>query len=139
MAVDYSAKREFEQNEQWRATYPEKVLPQEKIDHMTNRERNRTTELRKALFSSVLAIVISLFIDFGLGKYLHFVAGPAQQNINNALQIAGAVIILGATLNEIGWKIQSWSGESFPEIINRQICKISYIIGTFLFIIPVGW
>lgn len=139
MAFNFSVEQTFEENEHWQRDYPDRVLPQEKIDHIINRETKRTRDMRKALLVSVLTVTISLLSGFLFGKYCYFVFGKLNQELTSALQILGAIIILGATLNEIGWKLSSWSGKSFPEIINRYIFKFSYVIGTFLFIIPLGW
>jgi hypothetical protein len=55
------------------------------------------------------------------------------------LQAAGAAVILGATLAEIGRKIESYGGATLPEQMNGFMFRTLYVVGTFLFVVSVSW
>ena len=95
-------------------------------------EHKRTIRLRKAIGRSFIIVVCCFIISLILAL---MISVPTQ--VVFWLGIIGTGIILWATLGYLGWKIQSWKGETLPEQINRMWFMVLYIVGTLLLFISI--
>lgn len=86
--------------------------------------------VRRALFQSLILVLISLLFAF----FIYFVIPEhyvlKETLIPLILQLSGALLLLWATLFVRGWEIQTYSGVTLIERVNRWIFKSMYFIGT---------
>lgn len=82
--------------------------------------------VRRALLNSLLLIIISGAFGCGVGLFLSFVNGSPKSSYILAIQIAGALILLWATLAVRGWDIQTCGGVTLTERVNQWIYRFLY-------------
>jgi len=133
IATGESIKREFESNKQLAETYPDKVLPLEKRDEFRKGEKERTMLLRKSISKSFLylfyTISISIILSSILVRYFKIRISP---NLLITIRFFSASLIFWAVLGRLGWEIQTLSGDTLPEKINKLWYRWLYILGVFL-------
>lgn len=138
-AVLHDVTLEFETNTQLRDQFPDRRLPPERLQGFRATALERTRKIRRALFGSILVTIATIVVGWLVGLMLLKVFGPAPVVLISVLQIAGAGTMLGATLAEIGREIESWGGKTLPERVNLWLFRASYTLGTFVFVLSVGW
>ncbi|MGH7814214.1 MAG: hypothetical protein ACREQI_09455 [Candidatus Binataceae bacterium] len=89
------------------------------------------TSLCRSLVCSAFTVVVGVIA----GAALRFTPAAENPHVAVALQLAAAAIVLWATLGLVGWKIQTWNGETLPEKVNQALFKCLYVLGTFLIIV----
>jgi hypothetical protein len=138
-AVQHDVELEFETNQQLRAAFPDKTLPPDRLNKFQDNAWNRTRSVRIAFFSALGLTLLAIAVGLIAGYFLKRNFCAPSSRVTSALQISGAAIILVATLAKVGWKIQSWNGETLPEKADRWMFRALYVIGTFLFVLSLGW
>lgn len=138
-AARHDMEVEFTTNVQLRAAYPDQRLPAEKVEEFRSRSRERTDKLRRALFGGIALAISAIVSGLLLGAVLRRLAGPASIIATAASQIAGAGVILGATLAEAGREIESFTQATLPEKVNTWVFRMLYVFGTFVIVVSIGW
>jgi hypothetical protein len=96
--------------------------------------RKRTEALRQGMGMSLLLIIVALGLAWLtvvlLRRGLGFTFGSET---TQWLQLASLLLVVWATLSELGWEIQSWSGTTMPERLNRFWFRGLYFLGTYIF------
>jgi hypothetical protein len=99
----------------------------------------QTKNLRGAFTKGIIATAVTIAIGVVVGLTLrHFFGVPSKLFIYGT-QAAGAAVILGATLAEVGGDIMTWDKESVAEELNKLIFHGLYVLGTFLFVLSFAW
>lgn len=138
-AVLHDVALEFETNTQLRDKFPDRRLPPDRLQAFRATALERTRKIRRALFGSILVTIATIVVGWLIGLMLLKVFGPAPTFLISVLQMAGAGTILGATLAEIGRQIESWGGKTLPEKVNLWLFRALYVLGTFVFVLSLGW
>jgi hypothetical protein len=120
-------RKEFEHlqrdDDQKRELLPEIEIPQ-------------LTQVRKALLKSLFIIILSIIIALLCG-YVVIGSCKLKLTLPFILQIAGALILLWATLFVRGWEIQTLAGVTLIERMNKWIFRSMYFIGTTFLLIGI--
>jgi hypothetical protein len=138
-ATEHAIAVEFERNRQLREQFPDKNLPvQRRIEFEAN-VRSQATLVRSSVLSGIGITLAAIALGVLVGVVLARLAGAPSKLALYLLQGAGAAILLGATLSEIGRKIETFSQESLSEEVNAFLFRTLYVVGTFLFVVSVAW
>ena len=139
LAVKHDVALELETNQQLLSTYPNRKLPPDRLSDFEKNAWNRTKKIRSAIFGSVWSTGVAVILGLLTGYLIDRVAGKPSVAVLSSLQIVAAGIILVATLAFLGWEIQSFKGQTLPEKVNRWLFRTLYWLGTFLFVVSLGW
>lgn len=96
-------------------------------------------KIRRAIFSALLLVIGAGALGALIAKILELSYGPASRGAIVGLQVAGASILLWATLAVRGWEIQSFGGVRLSERVNRWIYRFLYSAGTAILVCSVVW
>lgn len=138
-AVRHDIAFEFEKNQEWLKLYPDRALPPERFKKFEDLAWERTRKIREAFFTALFSTFIAVLAGVVAGTTLGSVAGKPSVITVALLQVVGAAIILAATLAVLGWEIQSYKGQTFPEKVNRWLFRAQYWLGTFIFVVSMAW
>ena len=138
-AVLHDVALEFETNTQLCEKFPDRRLSPDRLQVFRDTALERTRKIRQALFVSILVTIATIAVGWLIGLTLRKAFGPAPSFLLSVLQIMGAGTILGATLAEIGRQIESWGGKTLPEKVNLWLFRALYVLGTFVFVLSLGW
>jgi hypothetical protein len=106
---------------------------QERRDELRKQTERSTALIRASLGRSFLVSAATIVAGLATGGILRSTFGAPEFHIAVVfLQSAGAVIILAATLSLLGWEIQTFSGKSPAEELNRLAYRVLYVFGTYL-------
>jgi hypothetical protein len=100
-------------------------------------EDSRT--VRRALVTSLLLVAVAVLLGWLTGTLLAIVCGPPTLSTNRVLQFIGVGVLLWATLAKQGWNIQSYNGNTLPELVDRWIYRTLYVIGSYILVVSVAW
>lgn len=98
--------------------------------------RQRTKALRRSLFQSGLAVLGTIVAAFVVGWSIRQFGSFG--GATGALQVAGAAILLWATIWELGWEAKSIGGNTLVERVHSWIFRGLYVVGTFLLFLSLG-
>lgn len=138
-ASKHAISREFQRNKQLKVEFPDEVLPPERRLNFERNVRSQARVFRRSIFSSVGITLSAIFVGVAFGALLRNAVGSPSKLAVYGFQALGASIILGATLAEVGRKIETWSKESMSEELNAFMFRALYVFGTFLFVVSVAW
>ena len=138
-AVLHDVALEFDTNPQLRDKFPDRRLPPDRLQDFRATASERSQKIRRALFASILVTTAIIVVGWIIGVIFRRVFGPAPTFIISVLQVTGAGTILGATLAEIGRDIESWGGKTLAEKVNLWLFRTLYLLGTFVFVVSLGW
>jgi hypothetical protein len=96
-------------------------------------------QIRGALLSSLLLVLAAAALGLLLGCALRAAYGPAGTNTVAALQAAGALILLWATLAVRGWDILTFVAVTYSERVNQWIYRFLYCVGTSIVVWSLAW
>lgn len=96
-------------------------------------------KIRRSLLFSLILVLVSAGAGYFIGFFLHKVFGVASPLTISILQILAATILLWATLNFLGWEIQSWKGQNLTEKVNRWIFRGMYCLATSILVVSLSW
>ena len=92
----------------------------------------------KALFWSLVLVLLSVFAALAVGKMYYLCGGLRKLFIEEILQYSGIAVLLWATLAKVGWDIQTMNGNTIPELVNEWVFRFLYFIGSFLLVLSVS-
>jgi hypothetical protein len=96
-------------------------------------------EVRRAFWSSLFLVLLSLGCGFVAGRAFAAVLGQADSRTLSALQLVGASLLLWGTLFVRGWSIQTYSGVTLAERVNQWIYRTLYFLGTAMIVCSLAW
>jgi hypothetical protein len=139
LATRHDIDQEFERNTHLLAIYPSRELPPDTVKNFEENAADRTRKIRSAFgsaaWSTLTAVLLGYFVGWGVATY----RGKPPLWVTSVVAVAGAAVILIATLALLGWEIQSYKGTSLPEKVNRWLFRSQYWFGTFLFVLSLSW
>ena len=138
-SVEHDVALEFQTNQQLLSTYPNRQLPPDRLKNFEEMAWDRTKKIRSAFFVALSSTAAAIILGLLTGCWIGRVAGKPVPVILSALQITGAGMILVATLALVGWEIQSFKGQTLSEKVNRWLFRTLYWLGTFVFVVSLGW
>lgn len=138
-ATDHAISRELQTNRQLHDQFPDGVLPSQRRADFEQNVRSQAGVVRRSVLSSIGITFSAIVVGVVAGLLLQAVLGTPSKLTVYLLQAVGASILLGATLAEVGRKIETWSQESLSEEINAFMFRALYVLGTFLFVVSVAW
>lgn len=97
-------------------------------------ERYRINAVRRALGGALLSGVSASLVGFILGWPVARIFGHADTALT-VFAVAGAAVLLWATLAARGWEIATWGNATLTERVNRWIFRGLYWVGTVLLVI----
>lgn len=109
-------------------------------DHSTSVEREHGAYIvRRAFIYSLLLVLLSGGIGFGMGLALGTMIGCPAPKLVSWLQIAGAGLLLWGTLFVRGWEIETFCGVTFTERVNQWLYRALYCGGTAVVVCSLSW
>jgi hypothetical protein len=100
--------------------------------------RRQVSTMRRRIYTGIGITAGTIVVGVGAGLGLRAAVAPVKWVVY-ALQGAGAAVILGATLAEVGRDIETWKRITLPEQVNAFTFRALYVFGTFLFVMSVAW
>ena len=135
-ATDHAITVEFERNRQLLEQFPDKKLPAQRRTEFEANVRSQAKLVRSSVLSSIGITLTAIAVGVLAGVALERVFGLPSKLALYLLQGAGASIVLGATLSEIGLGIPA---EPLFRSVNAFLFRWLYVTGTFLFVVSVAW
>ena len=124
---------------------PKKFQIAEEEDNVlrSKREDKQTKErsaliVRRAFWQSLMFVATSALIGWGLSFIIVFATSCTSAKVIAGLQIGGAMLFLWGTLFVRGWEIETWSGVSLTERVNRWLYRILYCTGTSIIVLSLA-
>lgn len=139
LSAQHDVASEFKTNKQLAEQYPDHQLPSDRLKKFEENSWDRTKKIRVAFFTALWSTTLSVLVGIFVGYFASSWYGKPSSVILTGLQVAGAGVILVATLALVGWEIQSWKGCTLPEKTNRWLFRAQYWFGTALFIFSLTW
>jgi hypothetical protein len=102
-------------------------------------EEPRAYIVRRAFLYSLLLVLTSGVLGYGVGVGLGLWFTCASSTYIMWLQIAGASLLLWGTLFIRGWEIQTYAGVTFTERVNQWIYRFLYFVGTATIVCSLAW
>ncbi len=130
IATKDSIQKSLERNKQLREKYPDGKLPKTRVLEYRKTLANSTMLLRHSVFHAffqVLAILITAAMVALVLSHFH-----TSFNIVLIIRLIGLFLIVWAIFSRVGWEIQTFSGDTLPEIINKFWFRLLYLMGAFL-------
>jgi len=84
----------------------------------------------RAFWWSLALVVISSVVGYVTGRFVASFCGHLGSRCVSCLQVGGAMLLCWGTLFVRGWEIQSWTGKTPLERVNRCIYRALYCVGT---------
>jgi hypothetical protein len=107
--------------------------------HRRPQRAETTRRIRVALGWGATLVVLSAAAGALAGLLLSYAFGPPRPMFIAGLQVAAGAILLWATLNYLGWEIQSYKGQNLGEKVNRWIFRGNYCLGTAVLVTSLTW
>lgn len=104
-----------------------------------NKQVEDSRTVRRSLITSLLLVAVAVLLGWLTGSILATFFGPPARSTNRVLQFIGVGVLLWATLAKQGWNIQSYNGNTLPELVDRWIYRGLYVIGSYIFVVSVAW
>ena len=99
-----------------------------------DKHRDKVSKMRKTFWKSLLLVCFAVFVVL----FFQYRVGFLPTGRRNWLRIVAAVFALTATLGRGGWSLQTWSGTTIIERIDRGMFVIGQIGATVLLLIALG-
>lgn len=90
--------------------------------------------LRRAFWSSLMLVLLASSVGYVVGWTVTVGLSCTTGNVIIAVQVAGAALLLWGTLFVRGWQIQTYSGVTLVERVNRWLFVAMYCLGTALIV-----
>lgn len=113
-----------------------KTIPLEQtcsIDGITE----NTGKVRQSIMESLMLIVKIFIFAYAAAKALNDMQATALTSMAMIIRYISSFIIFWSVLGRVGWPIQTFAGDTWPERINIWWPKKLYILGVFLFVISI--
>jgi hypothetical protein len=101
-------------------------------------ERHPAHKVRRAFWQSLVSVIVSAAVGVGIAWVLNSWIGGVSSRCIFILQIGGAGALLWGTLFVRGWDIQTYSGVTLTERINRSIYRALYCAGTAIVVLSLA-
>ena len=88
----------------------------------------------KALFFMLIAVMAGV----GSGRVALAINGPSHK-VTRYLQYVGLALLLWATLGSPGWAIQSSSGNTPAEVLDRCVYRTLHMLGSYFLAFSIAW
>lgn len=128
-------KKEFETNKQLLSAYPNRQLPREKENEFRKGIENSTELVRKAIIKSFSAIIITMGLAISIGSFLKFLSVAVHPRIVNVIQLFSACLFFVSVWGKLDWEIQTFGGNTLPEIVNKKWSSYLFLSATFILIL----
>lgn len=138
LATLHDIDQEFQSNTQLLAAHPSRQLPPDEVENFQANVADRTWKIRGAFVSAFWSTITSVVLGYLVGWFFTVIFGKPPSWILSVFAVAGAAIILIATLALVGWEIQTCKGDTLPEKVNRWLFRSLYWFGTFLFVLSIS-
>ena len=92
----------------------------------------------QAFWRSLIAVLAAGVIGFSIGILIRHGAGCTPSWLGTTIQAAGGLMLLWGTLFVRGWDIQTLSGVTLSERVNRWLYRGLYCSGTALLLLTLG-
>ena len=99
---------------------------------------NLTKTVDESLWGSLFYIILVSLIALGIAYKIGSVNFTLPFDHSKLYAFTGSLLMAWATLMELGGKMQTWGGETLPELTHREIFKILFIPGTCLLLLGVS-
>lgn len=125
-------------------TNPARFNEEEEVDGKVLNAQNKRLEIprvyrvRRALWDGLIWCIGSLIFGAILGILFATFVGPSLRMAIATVAI-GTAVVLWATFSLQAWEIQSFSGVTLGERLNRWIFRSLYLIGTGLIVAGGVW
>ena len=117
---------------------PDVIDEKQRKNKETSQSERSINNIRKALFWSLVLVLLSVFAALAVGKMYYLCGGLRKLFIEEILQYSGIAVLLWATLAKVGWDIQTMNGNTIPELVNEWVFRFLYFIGSFLLVLSVS-
>jgi hypothetical protein len=114
------------------------TYPSDRRAHIEASIRGQAGSIRRGLFTGIGITAGTIAVGVAAGLGLRATFAPVKWLVY-VLQGAGAAVILGATLAEVGRDIETWKRSTVPEQVNAFTFRALYVLGTFFFVASVAW
>lgn len=131
-AVQDAFESEVRDNSQFASVYGATGLPPEEELRWLGLQRRRTDLLRRSIAGSALLVVMAVATSFLVAVAMKSLGYRFTIQTARVMQAVSLGIFVWATLAQLGWEIQSYSGKSLPERLNRLWFRVLYTIGAFV-------
>lgn len=125
---------------------PARLVAEQELDDAARRnftdrpERpNSVYTVRRAFWGSLFLVLGSVIMGYSFGRVATVVLGGPSPTAIAVLQISGASVLLWATLFVRGWDIQTLSGVTLAERVNRWLYRFLYCLGTAVIALSLAW
>jgi hypothetical protein len=125
---------------------PKKFLREEVKDNQARKNFSGQAErepsamiVRRAFGISLLLVLLSGLIGYGLGFMAGHILGCVSNKITTILLILGALALLWGTLFVRGWEIQTYCGVTLTERANQWLYRALYCFGTAIIVFSLVW
>lgn len=125
-------KKEFETNKELLSIYLTRQLPPERESELRKNIEESTKLLRKAIIKSFLVIFIMMCLAISISFFLKFLGVVVHPRIVNVIQLFSAYLFFVSVWAKLDWRIQTWSGDTLPEIVNKKWANYLFLIATFI-------
>ncbi len=132
IATDDVIKKEFKSNTQLLEQYPNKKLPPEKRQAFYKEIKESSSKVRKAIIQSFFALATVILCAIILAKLLKSLCPAIPEQFIDALRLTSISLIFWSVWGKLGLEIQTYAGDTLPEIININWTKTLYLSGVFL-------
>ena len=128
-------KKEFETNKQLLSAYPNKQLPSEKESEFRKGIEESTKLLRKAIIKSFSTIITTMVLAIGIGSSLRFLSVAIHPRVVNVIQFFSACLFFVSVWGKLDWEIQTFGGNTLPEVLNKKWSNYLFLSATFILIL----
>ncbi len=134
IATEDLIKKEFSTNEQLLAQYPDKKLPQLKRDEFRKTMQENASRVRELIINSLKPLFLVLISAVLLAYLIRFSGVIIPSSALFLLRLFSITIIFWSVLGKLGWDMQTWSGNTLPEVMHKTWTQSLYLLGTFIVI-----
>lgn len=92
----------------------------------------RTRALRRGIGMSLFLILAAVALAWFTVWLMQKAGFSLTPDGVRWLQLASLLLVVWATLSELGWEMQSWSGRTLPERLNKFWFRTLYFLGTYV-------
>jgi len=128
-------KKEFETNKQLLSAYPDRILPPTRESEFKKQMEESTKLIRNTIIKSFLAIIITMGFAIGIGSFLKFLNVAIHQRIVIVIQLFSACLFFVSVWGKLDWEIQTFGGNTLPEILNKKWSNYLFLSATFILIL----
>lgn len=138
IAVTDSLAKALERNEQLRIGCPDGNIPARYVEDITKNMAESTDNIRIAMIGSFFAVTLTAILAILCSTILKLLNITLSTDFIAAIRFLAACLLFWSFWGKVGWEIQSYDGDSLPEIINICLTKYLYLSGVFCMLISLA-